>query len=389
MNSTLRASVGLAFCSLLIACNPSSDNGTSGSSSSTSSSAQSSIVSSAPLSAPSVDTTGLSLSLPDGFSAELFADSVPGARVIVKDGMGNYWVSQPGQGTVTQLEMKQGSVAGKHAIFRGLRGPHGLAIDPQNSSILYIAEEHRIVRARLYSDAPLETVASLPSGGRHKTRTLGFGPDGRLYVSIGSTCDVCEEADEKIGTIMSLKSDGTDMKIVARGLRNAVFFRWHPSTRELWATEMGRDFLGDNLPPDEVNIITDGAHYGWPFCYGDRVRDTSFNGRANFDCANTKAPQVQLGAHVAPLGLAFAPSSWPAAYRGDLLVAQHGSWNSSVKVGYSIVRVPQGGTPQEFISGFLESGTAEGRPVDLLIDGSDLLVTDDKRGAIYRVYPTH
>jgi glucose/arabinose dehydrogenase len=329
--------------------------------------------------------------VPDGFSLELLTKDLPGARVIAKDGLGNYWVSQPSSGRVSQLEMEDGVVKRINAIFRGLKRPHGIAIDPaSNSMILYIAEEHRIVRAHLYSDAPLETVAMLPGIGRHWTRTLGFGPDGRLYVSIGSTCDVCEEENEEHAAILSMKTDGSDRRIVAQGLRNAVFFAWHPQHKNMWATDMGRDRLGDHLPPEEVNVIQEGAHYGWPFCYGDRVRDQTFSSAKTFDCAQTHPPAATLPAHIAPLGLAFIPPSWGSS-AGDLLVAAHGSWNSSVPVGYKIFRIPlSSGNQQEeeatpFIDGWMQNGTALGRPVHLFMDGDQLLITDDKLGAVYRL----
>lgn len=326
---------------------------------------------------------------------DVFAKNVTGARVMVKDGFGNYWVSQPSQGTVTQLEMQSGAVIGQNAIFRSLRKPHGLAIDPASNGFdLYIAEEHRIVRARLYSDAPLEAIATLPTGGRHTTRSLGFGPDGRLYVSLGSTCDVCVEKNELAGTIFSMNKDGSDQKIVAKGLRNAVYFTWQPGTNALYATEMGRDNIGDAIPPDEVDIVKEGAHYGWPYCYSDRVRDPNFEPNTSFDCSTTEPPAVALPAHVAPLGLAFAPANW-GQFAGDLLVAEHGSWNSSELVGYKIVHIPlsSNGTSEEsgtdFITGWLRpNGSKFGRPAGLLMDtDGTLFITDDTAGTVYRVTP--
>lgn len=352
--------------------------------------------SSAPAAIPpeGTNTTGLPLTLPPGFSIETFAKDLPGARVIVKDGMGNYWVSQPEQGTVTMLELRGEAVMRQNAVFRNLNKPHGLAVDPERGMTLYIAEEHRVVRAYLYSDGPMETVAELPRGGRHTTRTLQFGRDGRLYVSIGSTCDTCVEVNEEHGSIISMNTDGSDRKIFAMGLRNAVFFTRHPSTQAFWATEMGRDFQGDDIPPEEVNILKDDAHYGWPYCYGDRVRDRTFQLYEDFDCSATEPPHATLPAHIAPLGLAFIPSSWPAEYRDDLLVAEHGSWNSSNKVGYKVVRIPLGadgtvaGPAVDFLGGFLQSGDrVVGRPVDVFFDGADLLITDDKSGSVYRVRP--
>lgn len=354
------------------------------------SSAGSSSVASAPASSASAragqNTTGLPLNASEGWSIETLAE-VPGARVIAKDGFGNYWVSQPSRGTVTHLEMSGSTVRMAYPQLTGLNKPHGLAIGPEEGGFtLYVAEENKISKVILYSDAPITKIADLPAGGGHTTRTIGFGPDGRLYVSVGSTCNVCDEEDERVAAIHSMERDGSDVRIEATGLRNAVFFRWHDNG-DLYATEMGRDRLGDGTPPEEVNVIERGAHYGWPYCYADRVRDETYRPEVAFDCASTAVPLVQLPAHIAPLGLDFLPD-------GDLLVAEHGSWNSSVKVGYKIVRVPldasgkPNGEPRDFLTGFLEGNTVHGRPVDVFTqeDGS-VLVTDDKKGAVYRMRP--
>lgn len=332
------------------------------------------------------NATDMPFDVPDGYAISTIAE-VPGARVIVRDGFGNYWVSQPSLGSVSHLEMSGSTVRAVSTPLRGLNKPHGLAIGPEQGGFtLYVAEEDEIVRVHLYSDAPVEHVADLPAGGGHTTRTLGFGPDGRLYVSVGSTCNVCDEDDERVAAIHSMESDGSDVRIEAKGLRNAVFFRWHRNG-DLYATDMGRDRLGDDLPPEEVNVVARGAHYGWPYCYADRVRDGTYRPEVAFDCAATVAPLVELPAHIAPLGLDFLPD-------GDLLVAEHGSWNSSVKVGYKIVRVPldasgkPDGEPRDFLTGFLQGGTVHGRPVDVLVEENGaVLVTDDRKGAVYRLDP--
>jgi len=175
---------------------------------------------------------------------EVFAKDLPGARVIVRDGFGNFWVSRPKYGAVTLLEMSGSVVRQHYDVFQGLHNPHGLAFN-SSGTVIYVAEETSIKSALVYSDAPVKTIATLPAGGRHTSRTIAFGPDGRLYVSIGSTCDSCIEKNELHGTIISMKPDGTDQKIVARGLRNAVFFDWSYVDGQMYATEMGRDTLGD------------------------------------------------------------------------------------------------------------------------------------------------
>lgn len=360
--------------------------------SSSASSVTGSVVSSA-AALPGLNETGLPLTIPAGFRMETMATGLSNARVIVQDGFGNFWVSRPDAGVVTQLEMSGSTVVRANDVLRGLRKPHGLAIDPANGMDLYIAEETAIKHVPLYSDGPLTTVTTLPAGGRHTSRTIAFGPDGRLYVSIGSTCDVCVEENDLHGTIISLNTDGTDQRIEAGGLRNAVFFTWHPVDGSMWATEMGRDMLGNDLPPEEINVIHGGRTYGWPFCYGDRVRDMRFQPQTQADCTQTEPPRYTLPAHTAPLGLAFIPEEgWPEEYWYDLLVAQHGSWNSTTPVGYKIVRIPldaQGnreGDTVDFISGFRAGGTVHGRPVDLVAQpGGILYITDDRRGVVYRM----
>jgi glucose/arabinose dehydrogenase len=326
-----------------------------------------------------------------GWVSSLLADQVPGARDLAIDPSGNVWVSQTSEGTVTRLEFRDGSLVWQEVVWEGLRKPHGLAFDPNDPWMLYIAQEDKIMRwdARSLGN-PSEDIADLPEGGRHFTRSLAFGPDGRLYVSIGSTCDVCYEQNPEIASVISMKPDGSDRQTAATGLRNAVFIAFHPRLKgTLFTTEMGRDLLGDQLPPDEVNSIDTGApaaNYGWPICYGDRVHDTKFdqNQYIRDPCADTIGPIIALPAHVAPLGLAFLKN-------GDLLVAEHGSWNSSVPVGYKVVRFHWGNgvwSPSDFLTGFLVGGSAIGRPVDVLpVPDGSVLVSDDKAGAIWKVTP--
>lgn len=337
------------------------------------------------------------LSLPPGFSIDVFAKDLPGARALVRDSFGNYWVSQSGPGSITQLEVDAttGKVRAQHPVLRGLQNPHGLAFESPQSTMLYFAEEHRIARVPLYADGSIETVASLPAGGGHSTRTIGFGPDRRLYASIGSSCNVCEEKDPQRATIISLMPDGSDLKTIATGVRNAVFFTWHPRTNDLWATENSRDLLGDDLPPDEINVVKAGSDYGWPWCYGQKIVDVAFNNSAaaQAHCQRSQAPTVEIPAHSAPLGLSFIPEAgWPEEYWHDLIVAYHGSWNRSEPTGYKLVRIKldESGKFQgieDFVTGWLQDdGTTLGRPVGVLAEpGGTVLVTDDKAGVIYRI----
>jgi len=338
------------------------------------------------------------LNLPEGFSISIFAKDLPGSRDVVFDGMDNLLVSRTREGVITMIKIKEGKAVGQDDIFSKLNNPHGLAIDPETPFLLYFAEEDKISRVMLYSGQSPQKIADLPEGGGHFTRSLIFGSDGRLYVSIGSSCNVCNEEDNRRAKIFVMEKDGSDFKEFSRGLRNAVFMAVHPGTGKIWATEMGRDLLGDNLPPDEINIIEEGKNYGWPICYGKNIYDANFDKNVYIrnPCMEPfEAPShIDMPAHSAPLGLAFFPESWPEEYRNDLLVAYHGSWNRTEPTGYKIVRIKldeqgsfSGELPEieDFISGWLKNGEALGRPVDILIASDGIYISDDKAGVIYKV----
>jgi len=334
------------------------------------------------------------LKLPEGFSISVFAKDLPGVRVMAMDKTGNLWVSQTGEGKITLLEIGDGIVKNKSEVFKNLKRPHGLAFDPQDGFTLYFAEEDKISKVRVYSDGRPQKIADLPSGEGHFTRTLGFGPDNRLYVSIGSSCNVCYEEDNRRAKIFRMEKDGSDFKEYARGLRNATFFTWSYVDGKMWATEMGRDMLGDNLPPDEINVINAGGDYGWPVCYGKSTHDGNFDKNVYIrdPCIDKISSHIDIPAHSAPLGLAFVPEEgWPEGYWYNLFISYHGSWNRSEPTGYKVVRVKLDnkgnyiGT-EDFITGWLTSSGALGRPVDILIQpGGTMHISDDKAGVIYKV----
>ncbi|MBI4457981.1 PQQ-dependent sugar dehydrogenase [Candidatus Uhrbacteria bacterium] len=343
--------------------------------------------------APESETVAGPLRLPAGFRLSVVAEGVPGARVMAFDPDGNLWVSQTRSGSLTKLA----PAAGKFVVaasYGGFKNPHGLAFDPKNPRLLYLAEETRIRRTSIDGEPKWEHVVDLPPGGRHVTRTIAFDRDGKLYVVVGSTCDVCIEKDPRVSKVHVVENGG--LKEFARGLRNAVFIAFQPATGKLWATEMGRDNLGDDLPPDEINVIEEGKNYGWPICYGRNIHDGAFdkNTYIRNPCLEPfETPsRIDLQAHSAPLGLAFAPASWPAEYRGDLFVAFHGSWNRRAPTGYKVVRIRlddrgESEGVDDFVSGWLTAdGQALGRPVDIVF-GSDeaMYISDDKAGVIYRV----
>ena len=231
----------------------------------------------------------------------------------------------------------------------------------------------------------------------------------KLYIGVGSSCDVCLESSWKNAAILESDPIGSFTAEFAGGLRNSVFFTFHPETKEIWATEMGRDNLGDNLPPDEINVVKvadqenkfGARRFGWPFCYGNQIKDKTFNpakvDRLDIptDCRQTEPSTIELPAHSAPLGLAFVPSAagWPKEWRNNLLVAYHGSWNRSEPTGYKIVRfiVDKNGkvvATEDFISGWLKDGKILGRPVDLKFGPDGVLyISDDTAGLVYRIIP--
>lgn len=328
-----------------------------------------------------------------GFLISTLSDGLSGARDLERDG-DHLYVSRTKLGIVTLLETKDGALVSRNDVARFLDGPHGLALDPNDPARIYFAEEGALWRSDKADFGRREKIADLPRGGRHLTRSLLFLPDGRLLVSIGSACDTCVEKDSLRGTVQVFDFAAKELRPFATGLRNSVFLTLDSQRKEVWATEMGRDFLGDDLPPDEVNILREGKDYGWPYCYGANVRDGSFAPTSGENCQGKEAPVINIPAHSAPLGLAFVPLSagWGSDWEGDLLVSYHGSWNRSVPTGYKIVRhrfSAEGAYEgsEDFITGFLdENEKVSGRPVDLLFDDKgNLFISDDYAGKVYVV----
>ncbi len=346
--------------------------------------------------APSTNTTGLPLELPNGFAITTFARGLGKPRVLAFDPAGTLLTSIPSQSKIVALPDTNGDGTADEAItvLDGLNLPHGLAF---HEGKLYVAETNAVAVYEYDASVKRATnrkkIIDLPGGGNHFSRTIGFGPDGKLYISVGSSCNVCNEKDWRRAKILVANADGSGLRDYATGLRNSVFFLWHPKTREMWATDMGRDMLGDNTPPEEVNIVKDGGFYGWPYCYDNKVHDRAFDrsDEARQKCEGSVIPHITFQAHSAPLGLAVIPDSWPEQYRGDLLVSYHGSWNRSQPTGYKVARFDLDDAlaskgESDFLRGFLVGDAAVGRPVDLVFDKeSRLYVSDDKAGVVYRV----
>ncbi len=334
----------------------------------------------------------IALSVPSGFKLGLFADLGSGLpRVLEFDPKGTLFASIPGQGKVVALpdEDNNGVVDKEVAVLIGLNRPHGIAFV---GGKLFVGESDKVVKYD-YDPGSLgvsnrQVLFSLSGGGRHFTRTIKIHED-KLYTSVGSSCDTCIEEDPKRSTVLVSDLNGEELRVFAKGLRNTAFFAFD-SQGQIWGNDMGRDFLGDSLPPDELNIIEDGKDYGWPWCYGEKVRDSKFMPGQNPDyCQATQAPAFKYPAHIAPLGLTFIESPlFEKSDQGDILSSFHGSWNSSTPVGYKIVKlnVEAGRVVgmQDFITGFIKDGDVLGRPVDLVFaDNGTLFISDDKVGAIY------
>ncbi len=337
--------------------------------------------------------------VPEGFAVAVWADGIRGARFMRFTPAGDLLVSAPRQGAVVLLERDadgDGRSDGRHVLVEGLRRPHGLDL---LGEWLYIGETDGIARIRFDADerrtsGEVERLAELPGGGGHSSRTLRFGPDGWLYVSIGSSCNVCIEEDERRAAVMRFRPDGSEGELYATGLRNAVGFDWRPADGGLYATDNGRDMLGDDFPPCELDLVVKDGFYGWPIANGDRVPDPDHGAGREDEIEASIPPVFGFAAHTAPLGIRFyAGDLFPKRYHGQAFVALHGSWNRSRKSGYKVVLLEwdaQGGIREsDFVWGFEVDEDVVGRPVDV-IDGPDgsLYISDDYAGAIYRVAPT-
>jgi len=335
------------------------------------------------------------IELPPGFKIELYATGVPNARSLTLGAGGTVFVGSRRAGKVYALTAsgrpdKAGEVI---TIARGLQEPNGVAF---HDGSLYVAEVSRVLRydaieARQKNPpAPVVASTDLPHTNQHEWRYARFGPDGWLYVGVGAPCNVCESADKHVASILRMRPDGSGMEVYALGVRNSVGFDWQPQSQEMWFTDNGRDNMGDDIPPDELNYAPRaGLNFGFPYCHGKDILDPQF-GRGH-SCAEFVAPAWNLPAHVAAIGMRFyAGGMFPEEYRGGVFIAEHGSWNRSVPIGYRVSHVVLDGERavkyEPFAQGWLAGGIHWGRPVDVLVmpDGA-LLVSDDYAGAVYRI----
>jgi glucose/arabinose dehydrogenase len=345
---------------------------------------------------PSEATVAERLQTPPGLHVRVYSGEAPLARVMVFTPAGDLIVSRTRGNVVSLLDRDRdgdGRADGHRVLFDDLDGPHGLAL---HEGWLYVAERTAIGRAKFDAVAgrvtgPFERILTgLTTDGFHQTKTIGFGPDGWLYLAQGSSCNVCIEKDPRRATIMRLRPDGSGAEIIATGLRNSVGFDWAPWDGGLYATDNGRDLLGDDLPPDELNRIEAGRFYGWPYVHGYGLPDPEFGGRYPGDAAPTD-PAHGFRPHNAPLGIHFVRNArLPAGYERAAFVALHGSWNRTTPDGYKVValRWREDGSIEEsdFLTGFLGPDGIIGRPA-FVTEGPDgaIYVSDDYAGVIYRV----
>lgn len=341
---------------------------------------------------PSLST----IKLPPGFSISIFAD-VDNARSMVLSPSGTLFVGNRNGDKVYAVKDTDGDFVAdkKWVIDSDLNMPNGVALKDGD---LYVAEVSRILK---FSDIenkldnpgePTIVYDKFPTESHHGWKYIAFGPDGKLYVPVGAPCNICESDDPIFAAIHRMNADGTELELFASGVRNTVGFTWHPETNDLWFTDNGRDRLGDDVPPCELNSASGpGMHFGYPYCHGGTIKDPEFGDKRA--CDEFVKPMQNLGAHVAPLGVKFYTGNmFPAEYKNQVILAEHGSWDRSKKSGYklSLVKLQDGKVTsyEPFVTGWLDEAaqTVSGRPVDVLQmpDGS-LLVSDDQAGKIYRI----
>lgn len=335
------------------------------------------------------------IKLPQGFVIEVYAEGITNARAMCWGDRGTLFVGSRSEGVVHALRDKDGDGRAEehHLVAKDLNMPVGVTF---RNGDLYISAVNRIVKLVGIEDhltdppAPVTVTEQYPSETHHGWKFIAFGPDGKLYVPVGAPCNNCLSKDSIYASITRINPDGTGREVIAHGVRNTVGFDWHPGTGELWFTDNGRDWLGDDSPDCELDrLAATSSHFGYPFCHAGTVSDPEFG--AQRSCAEFVPPAALLGAHTAPLGMRFyTGQQFPDKYRNAIFIAQHGSWNRSTPVGYQLMVAfpnPDGtATTEVFATGWLNGNKAWGRPVDVLAapDGS-LLVSDDAADMIYRI----
>lgn len=340
-----------------------------------------------------LDMAGRTVMLPPGYEISVVAAGLGRPRFMAFDGASNLLVAAAEEGAVLRFPYADGQLGEREVLISGLQRPSSVAFfTAEDGSYLYVGEFHQVTRyaydpAGLLGD-PEVVIPGLPVEGAHWTRTVAFGPDGKLYLSVGSSCNLCIEASPVRAAVSRANPDGSDFEIIATGLRNAVGLTFQPGTDALWATVNERDAQGNEIPPDLVTIVLEGANYGWPGC----VPPDATPQVPQADCSGVTPPTIGIQAHSAPLGLVFWEGEGaPEAFSGDLIVAQHGSWNRQPPAAPKLLLIDfEDGNPvgaRDFATGWQnEAGERWGRPAGVVLapDGS-LIVSDDSNGMIYRI----
>lgn len=337
------------------------------------------------------------LKVPDGFAIRYYATDVNNARSMALGDNGTVFVgNRKGKNVYALVDADHdGTAEKKYTVATGLNTPNGVAF---HKGSLYIAELNKIWRIDNIEstlDNPAKPVLvndSFPSEEQHGWKYTAFGPDDKLYVSIGAPCNVCNdnEKDKRFASISRMNADGTEFEVYSNGIRNSVGFTWDPQSKNLWFTDNGRDMLGDDMPADELNIAEKkDENFGFPYCHQGDIADPEFGKGKN--CSGFKGPESKLTPHGAALGIKFNTGSmFPDIYKNQVFIAEHGSWNRSKPIGYRVMMASVQGNKvtsyRPFIEGWLNNGEAWGRPVDILFlkDGS-MLVSDDHANAVYRL----
>lgn len=334
------------------------------------------------------------ITLPPGFKIEVYAHDLPNARSLELSPAGTLFVGSRDAGNVYAVkdENKDHIADRKMTIASGLDQPNGVALKDGDLYVAEISKIWKYSQIESHLDQPQKEIFydKYPNKAHHGWKYIAFGPDGNLYVPVGAPCNICESDDEVFATITRIDMATKTHEIVHRGIRNTVGFAWHPQTNEMWFTDNGGDRMGDDIPACELNYAPkDGMHFGFPYCHQGDLPDPQLGKKGN--CADFAPPAQKLGAHVAPLGMEFYTGTmFPEAYRNHIFIAEHGSWDRSVPIGYRVMMVRLEGNKaisyEPFAEGWLQGGEAWGRPVDieLMPDGS-MLVSDDKAGVVYRI----
>ncbi|MFD2287860.1 glucose dehydrogenase [Pedobacter petrophilus] len=345
------------------------------------------------------------LKTPPGWQVSLAASGLGKPRMLYTSAAGNVYVTRRDGGDVLLLEdkNKDGKFENLVTVVAEFKGVHGITM---KDNWMYLCNSNEVRRYPVKPDGTLniygkETlIKDLPDGGQHPNRTMDFGPDGMLYISVGSLCNDCKESDKETAVILQVDPNNWSRKIYASGLRNTIGFDWHPQTRELWGIDNGGDAKGNEWPPEEVNHITMGADYGFPYAYGKREIDKSREDPAGNTkeevVKNTQPSVLELTAHMAPIGFTFfrGASNIPADWSGDGLVAWHGSWNADKPVGFKVQRIHfENGMAvkaEDFLTGFLQGDSRFGRPAGITVTKQGIIyISDDASGNIYAVKKTN